>query len=42
MDQQFQRSRNDKVIYKYFLSSKGHNSHKNEGIEISCRYANYM
>ena len=35
----FQRSCNDKVIYKYFLSSKGHNSNKNEGIKISCRYA---
>ena len=34
-------SSNDKVIYKYmyFLSSKGNNSNKNEGIKISCRYA---
>ena len=24
-----------------FLSSKGHNSHKNEGIKISCRYAQH-
>ena len=23
----------------YSLSSKGHNSHKNEGIKISCQYA---
>ena len=28
-----------KLIYEYSLSSKGHNSHKNEGIKISCQYA---
>ena len=26
-------------LWVFFLCSKGHNSHKNEGIKISCRYA---
>ena len=30
------------MVYEYSLSSKGHNSHKNEGIKISCQYAKHV